>query len=286
MLTSELRDMFKSLWEKGLSVKEISRILNINPKSVYVYARVYGLKPRRRSSRAKLSEEDIKKIAELRSRGMKIRDIANLMKVSTRTIASYLSALGITLRKYRRCPEIPREDFIRLATSGLRDREIADKLNVSISCVYKYKKLYGVSKRSLERRVREKKFIESMNKIIDLVSKKGYVTSAELRKSGISLNRDLIEKLLSSRNDLRIFKIKYTSTHKFTIFNPRIRGAVLIYKDPREAARYLIAQIIDRDTPLRVINYLMKLNKIPKEVSDEFVKLFYRDKIVIDSIPI
>ncbi|MGC9149015.1 MAG: hypothetical protein ACP5GI_06205 [Sulfolobales archaeon] len=274
MLSKEEIELFKTLWEKGVSTLEISRLLKINHKHVYIYAKVYGLKSRKKSARAKINENDIKVIAELRKKGLKIRDIASLMKVSPRTIAAYLKALGMVSKKQTKCPEISKETLLDAISRGLKDREIAETFGVSLSCIYKYKKLYGISKRSLRRQLRDKKISETIHNIIRIINDRGFVTSSELRKKiGVVITKDLLERILSIEKDIKIIKIKYTSTHKFTIFNPRLGGVIFIYKDHSAVARYLLSNIVDKNAPLRVIKYLFKLNKIPQELLEKFIEL-------------
>ena len=274
MLSQGEVELFRTLWEKGVSTSEISKILKINHKYIYIYAKIYGLKSRKKSARAKINENDIKLIAELRKKGVKIKDIASLMKVSPRTIAAYLKALGIVFKKQTRCPEISKETLLEAISRGLKDRDIAETLSVSLSCVYKYKKLYGISKRSLRKQLRDKKILEIINSIIRVINDKGFVTSSEIRKKiGVVITKDMLERILSIEKDLRIIKIKYTSTHKFTIFNPRLGGVIFIYKDPSAVARYLISNLVDKNVPLRVIKYLFKLNKMPQDLLEKFLEL-------------
>lgn len=271
MLSEEELDLLRKLWDQGVSVRDISRILRVNPKILYVYVRVSGLKPRRRSTRSKISDKDLEIIRDLRFKGFSIREIARKLDVSPRTVSLYLKAMGLIRRRISRCPQISREDLLKLSIEGLRDIDIARKFNTSIACVSKYKKLYKISKRSIRKEVNKKKTEEIIDRIIRYIEEKGFTTNRELKQIKININEKILNMLSERDENIRWLKIKYTSTNKFTILPTRLGGLILIYKDIDKASRYIYSQIIDRRTPARVVKYLLKLNKIPQEIIDRII---------------
>ncbi|MEZ0289510.1 MAG: hypothetical protein ABWJ42_00250 [Sulfolobales archaeon] len=271
MLSQDKIELLKSLWAQGVSVREISKILGVNPRSLYVYIRVLKLKPRKPGRNVKLGERDLEIIRELALKGVKIREIARRFNVSSKTITMYLRAMGVEYRSVSRCPEIPRDELLKLAQEGLRDIDIAKRFNTTISCVSKYKRVYGISKRKFKREATEKRLQETIERILEILRIKGFTTSVELRQNRIILSEKILERLAERDSSVKWFKIKYTSTSKFTVLPARLGGVTAVYKDLSKVSEWLYNQIVDKNTPARVIRYLFKLNKIPQEITDRIL---------------
>lgn len=268
MLSPDDIKALAELYNSGVKISEISRRLKINPKQVYVYIKVHGIKPRKRSSKAKIGEKELEIIREMRMKGHKIHEIAEKIGVSPRTISTYLKAMGLTSRRINKCGEIDKETFIRLIKEGFRDIDIAEKMHISISCIAKYKKILGISKRVLKREEKKNLMKKTVEEIKRMIEEKGFVTSRELRTRKILLTKPLLNMLTE---EIKWFKLKYTSTNKFTIFLPRLGGVIFLYKDVEKLTSYLLENMIDKNAPTKVVRYLGKINKIPSEVVETLI---------------
>jgi len=273
LLPPEKVEVFKKLWMSGVKEDEIARELGIPAKMVSLYAKILGL-PRRRKAppNRKIRDEDIELMRKMWFSGATIKEIAKYFGVSEKTITNYLYVMGLKRRNRMKCPNIPREELEKLCRDGYTDKEIAKMFNTSKSCIATLRQKYGINKIELARHRYEEKLQEIINKIATIINEKGYTTSIELRdKYGIKLDRKLLQRLESSIDGFRWFKLRYTSTLRYTVFPPKFNRVVVMYLKGEEAKviTFLCRNIVDSKTPINALKYILRINNAP----DELVKL-------------
>jgi len=271
LLPHEKQEVFKRLWLSGVKESEIARILGLRVNTVAIYAKILGLplRSRRPPPNKKIKNKDIELIKEMWLNGATVKEIAEYFGVHETTILGYLHAMGLKRRTIRRCPDIPRDVLERLSLRGYTDEEIARIYNTSKNCVMRLRQKYGINKRALVKRRRR----ERMNKIIDMIvsylNEKGYVTSIELRENhGIRVDRKLLEELESDIDGIRWFKLKYTSTAKFTVFPAKFNNMTIVYLEGNEdkVITFLLNNTIEKNVPSKTIKQLLKANSAPEGI--------------------
>jgi len=275
LLSPEKVEVFKKLWMAGIKEHEIARVLGIHVSMVPVYAKILGLPPRKKKAtpNKKIRDEDIEFIREMWVNGATIKEIAEYFGVSERTITDYLRAMGLRRREERKCPDIPREELEKLCFEGHTDKEIARLFHTSKYCIAKLRQKYGINKRELAKRRHEEKLHEIIDKIVAILNEKGYTTSTELRdKYGIIIHRKLLQHLESAIDGFRWFKLKYTSTYRYSVFPPKFNGVIVMYLKGEEAKviLFLCKNIVSDDTPITALKRILKINNAP----DELINLF------------
>ena len=271
MLPPEKQEVFKRLWLSGVKESEIARILGLRVNTVTIYAKILGLPPRSRRPppNKKIKNEDIELIKEMWFNGATVKEIAEYFGVHETTILCYLHAMGLKRRTIRRCPDIPRDVLERLSLKGYTDEEIARIYNTSKNCVMRLRQKYGINKRVLVKRRRREKINKIIDMIVSYLNEKGYITSIELReKHGIRVDRKLLEELESDIDGIRWFKLKYTSTAKFSVFPVKFNNMTIIYLEGNEdkVIAFLLNNTIDKNVPLKVMKYLLKANSAPEGI--------------------
>ena len=116
---------------------------------------------------------------------------------------------------------------------------------------------------------RKKKLIELADKIYRLVSRKGVVTSNDMRLLGIRFSRELGRILQEKYRDVRFFKLTYLSTFKYSILPPSLYNSYIIYikGKERDVVRILFREI-PKGVPKRSIRWLFKMNGVLEELEE------------------
>lgn len=271
MLSPEKVEVFKKLWISGVEEREIARVLGIRVSMIPVYAKILGLPPRKKkvTPNKKIRDEDIELIREMWTNGATIKEIAEYFGVSERTITDYLRAMGLRRREERKCPDIPREELEKLCFEGRTDEEIARLFHTSKYCIARLRQKYGINKRELAKRRHEEKLREIIDKIAVILNEKGYTTSIELReKYGIEVRTELLQYLESAIEDFRWFKLKYTSTSKYSVFPLKFNNLIIMYLKGEEVrvVLFLLNNILDKNISRTVLKHVLKTNNAPSDL--------------------
>jgi DNA-binding CsgD family transcriptional regulator len=249
-------------------------VLHMPPDERKEIVRIAGSSSRRLPSRnRKLSDEDLELMKKMRLNGATIQEIAEYFGVNVKTVSDHLRAMGLRQRtRLIRCPEIPREALERLCWQGLTDEEIAKLFNTSEYCIARNRQKYNINKREIAAtRIREKTY-KNVETIANILSKYCYTTSTEISKMyGIHVTRNLLEIIEQSINGVKWFRLKYTSTSKYTVFSPRLANMVVIYLEGCEdkVLRFLKDLIVDNGVPKSSLVALLEMNNVPKNLIDK-----------------
>jgi len=132
------------LHRKGLSDKEIAKILDCNYKTVQRARRKLGLKPNK-SKQKRLPEDLKRRIIELCKQGKSDKEIAEALKCKIGTVRYVRRTYG-GIRKYTKRTIGERELKIikDLNEAGFNDVEIAGMLGVSPATVRKHRQRMGL----------------------------------------------------------------------------------------------------------------------------------------------
>lgn len=271
MLSPEKQEEFKKLWLSGVKVSEISQILGIQPDTIYVYVKVFGLPPRskRSSSNEKIRRESLEYIRQLWFDGLTAEEIAERFEVSVWTIREYLRAMGLRRRSRTPCVDIPCSEFMKLYDEGHTDEEIAKTYQTSKSCVTKLRRLCGINKRKVIVHKSREKMSRIMELIANILNDKGYVTSVELRKKyNVNINLRLLKILEANVEGIKWFRLKYTSTYRYSVFPRRFINMTIIYLSGSENAviSYLKENTLCRYVNHSILKTLLRMNNAPKEL--------------------
>ena len=270
LLSPDKEELFKKMWLAGVKENEIARILKIRPNMVPIYARVLGLPPRSKTppSNRKLTDEDLELMKIMWYNGATVKEIAEYFGVSTTTILDYLHAMGLRRRIAKRCPDISKEILEELCIRGLTDEEIARLYDTSKYCITRLRQKYGINKRALIKKRAREKIVKMIDVIIGIIEKKGYVTSRELKERGIRVTRQLLEALENFVEDIRWFKLVYTSTANFSVFPTKFNNMIIIYIKGYEnkVISFLLKNVVNSNVPINVLRILLKENKAPPEL--------------------
>lgn len=264
MLSNEQKETFTKMWHKGFRAEEIAKALGMTVNEVYVYAKVLGLSSGGKGpANRKIEYEDLGLIKEMWLNGATLDEIADYFGVSRRTIRDYLNAMGLERKKKER-PMIGKEELEKLCKRGLTDEEIARICGTSRSHISSLRRGYGINKRLIKLEESKRK----IEKIIDALRAKGYVTSKELLNEGIKLNSKLLEKLEEAIEDIRWFKLSHTSTSKYSILPAKFSQLIIVYLKGFEKAvlEFLFNNFVSKQVPLASIKVLLKANGAPQEL--------------------
>jgi len=178
-----IRDKIVVLRMSGKSYSEIARELGVSESFVHAVLRVRGLSS---SPFRKISDEDLRRAAEMYRAGVSMRQIARVLGVSDIVIRLYLRALlGLQPRVRSRCPEISREELARLYLLKT-DGEIARIYGTTASCIQSLRmryKLFATQSSELlsdiERMIAENCYIyfhprPRWRQVLNVLAKKGY----------------------------------------------------------------------------------------------------------------
>lgn len=120
---------------KGEPFKKIARETGVSPKSVRVRAYNLGIDCSENKQEA-LNREIVDKIVQLYKEGNKIKDIGEILNVSTKTVTKYLKSEGEHINKKGR-PTIYNDETIdkvlEMYDSGISASDISDSLNLAIT---------------------------------------------------------------------------------------------------------------------------------------------------------
>ncbi len=271
LLPHEKQEIFKKLWFLGVKESEIAQILGIRVNMVPIYARILGLPSRgkRAPPNKKLADEDLELIKKMWMDGATIKEIAEYFGIHETTVQMYLRAMGLRRRTVKRCPDIPKEVLEKLCLELYTDEEIAEMFHTSKNCIAKLRQKYGINKRSLIKQKSQEKLERIIDIIAEILNKKGYTTSIELRENhNIRINTKLLEQLEIGLEGVKWFRLRYTSTAKFTIFPARFNNLTIIYLEGNEdkVISFLISNILDKNTPRKALKHLLKTNKAPDTI--------------------
>lgn len=276
LASEEGRELFKKLWFSGAKEAEIARVFGISVKLVPLVARVLKLPSRHVSPpNKKLDDRDIDVIREMWMRGASRSEIARHLGVSKGTVGLYLRAMGLKRgREVRRCPEIAKEELERLSTSGHTDQEIARIYNTSESCIARLRKRYGIKKQLIRvNKYRAKTY--RVETIINILKEKGFTSSAELKKYGIYyVSKETLQYLETAVEGFKWFKLRYTSTIKYSVLPLRFINTIIMYLRGHElkVINYLYENAVG-EVPKRSMKRLLRKNNAPEELIDA-VKLY------------
>jgi len=171
----------------------------------------------------------------------------------------------------KECPHISREELEKLCFEGLTDEEIAKRYNTSRYCIMKLRRKYGINKKKLAKCRREERLRKATELIESILRRRGYVTSIELRERyGIKISKELLQRLESTIDGFKWFKLKYVSTRKYSVLPPRFLGSIIMYLKGKECdvLDYLLFNRVGL-APWRAVKSLLRANNAPAELIEK-----------------
>lgn len=267
-------EKFKELWNKGVKSDEIARKIGIPENMVPVYAIAAGLIPRkllRKVWNRKITAQVLVYMRDMFLDGVSITEIAECFEVDLSTARYHLHSIGLEKRKVRRAREkITKEKLKELSVSGYTDKEIAEYFGVSPQYIMFLRKRYGIYKRGL----RELRHLEHLQKIADVImeeiDKKCYTTNREMQQRGFTVNWSVLRKLEDFIEGLQWFRIRQTSTQKYTVLPAYFSGLIVIYV---EGCEERVAEFLKRnlnEVPRKVFLHLLKNWSAPEKLRNFF----------------
>lgn len=271
MLPPEKEEILKNLWLKNAKVSEIALVLGIRPDQVYVYAKVLGLPPRSKNSpsNAKIRITDLSLLRKMWEEGWSVKQIAEYFGTGEWTVRNYLRAMGLKRRPRVTCIDLSCNELEQLCVKGLTDKEIAKTYGISVLCVIRLREKCGINKRELNALKNKEKTNEIIKFIVDILNMKGFTTSIELRnRYNININGRLLREIEGSIEGIRWFRLKYTSTYKYTVFPLSFIYMTVIYLTGFEHAvvSYLKENTISKNLNPSVLKTLLRMNNAPEEL--------------------
>jgi DNA-binding transcriptional MerR regulator len=212
-----------------------------------------------------LSEEQKKLLVELWNRGARLEDIARSVGIPAKKVSLYARFLGLPPRRRdpwnKRIGDEELKQIIDLWKAGTPVKEIARRLGVTETTILTYLNVMGLRRRE--------RLYGKVEEVMKMLETKCYITSKELARMKIKLPRRKFLEALSKRvENVVVFKIRQTSTTKYTVLRPRLARSLIIYLRGCEngVARFIVDNIVNKNAPLASIKSILKRSGAPPEL--------------------
>ena len=223
-VSPEVVSKIRELYERGCSVREISKLTGIEMRRLYVIMKYYGIIKGRSGS---LSRDVIDKIISDYLKGMTAREVAAKYGIRVGTVRLLLKSLRVKKRRDLSGDEV--ELLKKLFRDGVPYSVICKMLNLSKSRVYRLAKKHGFVKALPSVR------LWLVDKLIELLSERGVVDCELFKKTtGRPLLLQTVQDAMRRNSEILYGKIIGTSTHNLRVFPAQLLGSYIVYLKSKE----------------------------------------------------